>query len=106
MGEYVRDLLLCQHYFQTLFTRIPKKVSDNIAEQLTGLGLPAQSRGNGGQGGPDRRGGDEGRARPASVKVSPPVLLFHPMHQFSHPKKRLILPHESVNSGSKFPKNG
>lgn len=69
MGEYVRDILLCQNYFETIFTRIPKKVGDEIVAVLRDMGLQHSPVGNGGQGGPDRRGGDDGRARPASVKV-------------------------------------
>lgn len=34
------------------------------------MGLPTRGKGNGGCGGPDRRGGDDGNRRPASVKAS------------------------------------
>lgn len=69
IGEYIRDILLSQNYFETIFTRIPKKVGDEIVAVLRERGLQHSAVGNGGQGGPDRRGGDDGRARPASVKV-------------------------------------
>jgi hypothetical protein len=69
VGAFVTDLVLSQNYFETIFIRIPKKITDEIVECLKGQGLPHAAIGNGGQGGPDRRGGDDGRARPASVKV-------------------------------------
>lgn len=69
IGQYVTDILLSQNYFETIFTRIPKKVTDDIVAELQAQGLPYVTIGNGGQGGPDRRGADDGRARPASVKV-------------------------------------
>lgn len=73
IGKYATDLLLSQNYFETIFTRIPKKVTDDIVAELQAQGLPHAPMGNGGQGGPDRRGADDGRARPASVKVSFPL---------------------------------
>ena len=75
IGAYVTDLLLCQNYFETLFVRIPKKISDEIVALLEAEELPCKALGNGGQGGADRRAGDEGRARPSSVKVrrAPPA---------------------------------
>lgn len=69
MGDFVRDLLLCQHYFETIFTRIPKKILDSIVEELQSAGLPHTAKTNAGQGGGDRRGAGDGRGRPASVKV-------------------------------------
>lgn len=69
IGAFVTDLVLSQNYFETIFTRIPKKISDDVVAFLKAEGLPHEPVGNGGQGGPDRRGGDDGRARPASVKV-------------------------------------
>ena len=75
LGEFARDLLLEQHYFETIFPRIPKKVADDIAAELRARGLPATAKGNGGTGGGDRRGGDDGNRRPASVKASLSVAL-------------------------------
>jgi pre-mRNA-splicing factor 38B len=84
MGAYVTDLVLSQNYFETIFTRIPKKISDDIVQWLKAEGLNSTPVGNGGQGGADRRGGDDGRARPASVKacspLSPASLLSHQVH--------------------------
>ena len=76
IGQYVTDVLLSQNYFETIFTRIPKKVTDDIVGELQAQGLPHVAIGNGGQGGPDRRGADDGRARPASVKVWLPCVLL------------------------------
>lgn len=59
-----------QYYFETIFPRIPKPVNDEWIGNLRGMGLPAKAVGNGGQGGPDRRGLDEPNRRPASVKAS------------------------------------
>ena len=75
MGAFVRDLILCQNYFETIFVRIPKKIHDEIVEVLQSQELPSKSLGNGGQGGPDRRAGDAGRAGPSSVKVRLLTLL-------------------------------
>lgn len=59
-----------QYYFETIFPRIPKKVQDDIVEGLQARGLPTTGKGNGGAGGPDRRGADDGNRRPPSVKAS------------------------------------
>ncbi|GBF98688.1 pre-mRNA-splicing factor [Raphidocelis subcapitata] len=75
MGEFCRDLLLEQYYFETIFPRIPKKVQDDIIAALTARGLPTTGKGNAGTGGPDRRGADEGNRRPASVKASLSVAM-------------------------------
>jgi pre-mRNA-splicing factor 38B len=67
------SVLLCneqQYYYETIFPRIPKKVEDDIQAGLRSRGLPTKGRGNGGCGGADRRGGDDGNRRPASVKAS------------------------------------
>jgi pre-mRNA-splicing factor 38B len=71
MGEYARDLLLSQFYFETIFPRIPKPVEIDIEKKMRELGVSTHARGNGGQGGPSRRGGaDGGRSRPTSVKAA------------------------------------
>ena len=75
VGAFVTDLVLCQNYFETIFTRLPKKIVDDVVAYLKEQELPYEPLGNGGQGGPDRRGGDDGRARPASVKARAIVLL-------------------------------
>eukprot|EP00879_Flechtneria_rotunda_P026067 GHRR01027746.1.p1 GENE.GHRR01027746.1~~GHRR01027746.1.p1 ORF type:complete len:270 (+),score=92.70 GHRR01027746.1:1122-1931(+) len=58
------------YYYETIFPRIPKKVEDEIQAGLRARGLPTKGKGNGGCGGPDRRGADDGNRRPASVKAS------------------------------------
>lgn len=75
IGTFARDILLDQYYFETLFPRIPKNINDEIVQNLRDMGLPTKALGNGGQGGPDRRGVDDGMRRPASVKASLSVAL-------------------------------
>jgi pre-mRNA-splicing factor 38B len=75
IGTFARDILLDQYYFETLFPRIPKNVNDEIVQNLRDMGLSTNPLGNGGQGGPDRRGVDDGMRRPASVKASLSVAL-------------------------------
>jgi pre-mRNA-splicing factor 38B len=75
IGTFARDILLDQYYFETLFPRIPKGINDEILQNLRDMGLPTKALGNGGQGGPDRRGVDDGMRRPASVKASLSVAL-------------------------------
>ncbi|KAL4854361.1 Pre-mRNA splicing factor SR-like 1 [Chlorella vulgaris] len=57
-------------YFETIFPRVPKPVHDDICGRLKEMGLPTAVVGNAGQGGADRRGVNDGAARPASVKAS------------------------------------
>ena len=38
-----------QYYFETIFPRIPKKVSDEVTEELRKRGLPTAAKGNAGQ---------------------------------------------------------
>ncbi len=77
MGAFVRDILLDQYYFETIFPRIPKLVADDIRRELNAMGLPTRPVGNAGQGGASRREGDldGGPRRPASVKESLSVAL-------------------------------
>ena len=77
MGAFVTDIVLSQNYFESIFTRFPKKLTDDVVDYLKAQGLPHKVMGNAGQGGPDRRGGDDGRARPASVKVRRARCLVH-----------------------------
>mmetsp|Transcript_33784 Transcript_33784/g.95616 ORF Transcript_33784/g.95616 Transcript_33784/m.95616 type:complete len:380 (-) Transcript_33784:466-1605(-) len=70
MGAFLRDLLLSQYYFETIFPRIPVVVERSIKEELQKRGLPTKAVGNGGTGGPDRRGVDEPNKRPPSVKAA------------------------------------
>ncbi|MEW5309735.1 MAG: hypothetical protein WDW38_001597 [Sanguina aurantia] len=75
VGDFLRDILLEQYYFETIFPRIPKKVQDDIVEDLRRQGLPSSAKGNAGTGGADRRGADDGNRRPASVKASLSVAM-------------------------------
>ncbi|KDD76047.1 PRP38 family protein [Helicosporidium sp. ATCC 50920] len=75
MGDFVRDILLDQYYFETIFPRIPKAVEDEIKAQFKKRGLSTAARGNAGQGGEDRRGVESSSSRPASVKQSLSVAL-------------------------------
>ncbi|KAI3432834.1 hypothetical protein D9Q98_010418 [Chlorella vulgaris] len=70
IGEFARDIMLDQFYFETIFPRVPKPVHDDICGRLKEMGLPTAVVGNAGQGGADRRGVNDGTARPASVKAS------------------------------------
>jgi len=40
-----------QYYFETIFPRIPKTVTDEIVGDLKSMGLPSAAKGNAGQGG-------------------------------------------------------
>lgn len=64
-----------QYYFETIFPRIPTKVTDEVLAGLKARGLPCKALGNAGQGGEDRRGIAESAARPASVKQSLSVAM-------------------------------
>ena len=75
IGEFARDILLDQFYFETIFPRIPKVVSEDIRSSLKSMALPTEPAGNAGQGGPSRRGVEGGSRRPASVKSSLSVAL-------------------------------
>lgn len=75
IGQFARDILLDQFYFETIFPRIPKAVSDDIRNSLKSMELPAEPVGNAGQGGQSRRGAEGGSRRPASVKSSLSVAL-------------------------------
>eukprot|EP00873_Tetraselmis_striata_P045607 jgi/Tetstr1/465871/TSEL_010488.t1 len=70
MGAFVRDIMLKQFYFETIFPRIPVVVERAMKEELRKRGLPTEAVGNGGTGGPDRRGVDEPNKRPPSVKAA------------------------------------
>ncbi|KAJ7519939.1 hypothetical protein O6H91_20G060500 [Diphasiastrum complanatum] len=68
MGLYVRDLLLDQYYFDTLFPRIPVPVLRQITANLERMKLPTQPAGVTGTGG--RHSSDDTVRRPPSVKAS------------------------------------
>ncbi|CAI5997082.1 unnamed protein product [Closterium sp. NIES-64] len=69
MGNYVRDLLLGQYYFDSLFPRIPVLISRQIISNLEALKLPTQPSGVAASA--DRSGADDSAARrPPSVKAA------------------------------------
>ncbi|GBG76498.1 hypothetical protein CBR_g22246 [Chara braunii] len=71
MGAYVRDLLLDQYYFDTLFPRIPVPVMRQIILNLERASLPTKALGSGGTGtGGNRYVSDEPARRPPSVKAA------------------------------------
>lgn len=67
MGVYIRDLLLGQYYFDTLFPRIPVPVMRLIQANLEKLKLPSKHAGVTGE---TTRGSDDTARRPPSVKAS------------------------------------
>ena len=67
MGEFVRDLLLEQNYFETIFPRIPEVARREIVARIKELGFSDRGRGCGGQGGSRRQ---DTNGRPQSVKHS------------------------------------
>ncbi|KAG6602015.1 Pre-mRNA splicing factor SR-like 1, partial [Cucurbita argyrosperma subsp. sororia] len=68
MGAYVRDLLLGQYYFDTLFPRIPVSVLRQVAANLEKLKLPSKHSGVTGE--THRIGSEDTARRPPSVKAS------------------------------------
>ncbi|PKA47328.1 hypothetical protein AXF42_Ash017273 [Apostasia shenzhenica] len=68
MGVYVRDLLLGQYYFDTLFPRVPVPVMRQVTGNLEKLKLPTKHSGVTGDS--NRHGWDDTARRPPSVKAS------------------------------------
>ncbi|GAB4827281.1 suppressor of rad53 null lethality [Ancistrocladus abbreviatus] len=68
MGVYVRDLLLGQYYFDTLFPRIPVPVMRQIVANLEKLKLPTMP--SGATGDNSRHGSEDTARRPPSVKAA------------------------------------
>ncbi|KAL0905617.1 hypothetical protein M5K25_024050 [Dendrobium thyrsiflorum] len=68
MGVYVRDLLLGQYYFDTLFPRVPVPVLRQITGNLEKLKLPTKHSGVTGD--TNRHGWDDTARRPPSVKAA------------------------------------
>lgn len=71
IGTYVRDLMLEQYYFDTLFPRIPEVARRDILAQLEYRGLPTKGSGATGT----TKQPDSGVRRPPSVKASLSVNL-------------------------------
>ncbi|PPE02070.1 hypothetical protein GOBAR_DD00941 [Gossypium barbadense] len=68
MGVYVRDLLLGQYYFDTLFPRIPVPVLRLVTSNLEKMKLPTKPSGSTGDN--NRHGSDDTARRPPSVKAA------------------------------------
>lgn len=68
MGVYVRDLLLGQYYFDTLFPRIPVPIMRQITAHLERMNLPTRHAGVTGD--TNRHGSDDTARRPPSVKAA------------------------------------
>lgn len=68
MGAYVRDLLLGQYYFDTLFPRIPVPIMRQIVANLEKMKLPSKHAGVTGD--TTRHGSDDTARRPPSVKAA------------------------------------
>ncbi|XP_068647980.1 pre-mRNA splicing factor SR-like 1 [Aristolochia californica] len=68
MGVYVRDLLLGQYYFDTLFPRIPVPIMRQIVANLERMKLPTKHSGVTGES--TRHGSDDTARRPPSVKAA------------------------------------
>lgn len=102
MGVFVRDLLLDQYYFDTLFPRIPVPILRQITAHLERMKLPTQPAGVTGTSG--RHGGDDTARRPPSVKAALSVSFGQraPHRAFtrdSSPVRRTVPVREPVRNG-------
>lgn len=68
MGVYVRDLLLGQYYFDTLFPRIPIPIVRQITAHLERMNFPTKHAGVTGD--TNHHGSDDIAQKPPSVKVA------------------------------------
>jgi len=103
MGVYVRDLLLNQYYFDTLFPRIPVPILRQITAHLERMKLSTQPAGVTGTSG--RHGGDDTARRPPSVKAALSVSFGQraPHRAFtrdSSPIRRSVPVHEPQRNGT------
>ncbi|KAK4278065.1 hypothetical protein QN277_015962 [Acacia crassicarpa] len=102
MGVYVRDLLLGQYYFDTLFPRIPVPVMRQVVANLEKLKLPTKHSGSTGES--TRHGSDDTARRPPSVKASLSVSFgqrapHRAITRDSSPIRRTVPHHERNGSG-------
>ena len=74
VGAFVRDLICDQYYFETIFPRVPEVTRRQLVAVIKEQGFSDQALGCGGVGG-SRRGHDDGRVRPQSVKAALSVNL-------------------------------
>ena len=81
MGVYVRDLLLCQYYLDTLFPRIPVPIMRQITAHLERMNLPTRHAGVTSD--TNRHGSDDTARKPPSVKAIWDALLKNKkVHEF------------------------
>ena len=69
VGQFARDLICDQYYFETIFPRIPEVTRRALVWKIKEAGFSEHPKGCGGVGG-SRRGGAEAGARPRSVKAA------------------------------------
>ncbi|CAL5373762.1 unnamed protein product [Camellia sinensis] len=101
MGVYVRDLLLGQYYFDTLFPRIPVPVMRQIVSNLEKMNLPTKHCGVTGE---STRGSDDTARRPPSVKAALSVSFgqrapHRASTRDSSPVRRTMRPPSSDRNG-------
>lgn len=101
MGVYVRDLLLGQYYFDTLFPRTPVPIMRQIVANLERMKLPSTHSGVTGDN--SRHGSDDTARRPPSVKAALSVSFgqrapHRASTRDSSPVRRILPPVHERNS--------
>ncbi|XP_021721095.1 pre-mRNA splicing factor SR-like 1 isoform X1 [Chenopodium quinoa] len=107
MGVYVRDLLLGQYYFDTLFPRIPVTVVRQVVSHLEKMKLPTKSSGSIGEN--SRLGSEDTARRPPSVKAALSVSFgqrapHRASTRDSSPVRRAVPPPPYDRGGSDDPR--
>ncbi|GAB2224828.1 hypothetical protein Droror1_Dr00005605 [Drosera rotundifolia] len=102
MGVYVRDLLLGQYYFDTLFPRVPVPVLRQITANLEKMKLSAKPSGIIGEN--SRHGSEDTARRPPSVKAALSVSFgqrapHRASTRDSSPVRRAMAPSYDRNGG-------
>ncbi|KAI3451354.1 hypothetical protein Pfo_008019 [Paulownia fortunei] len=105
MGVYVRDLLLGQYYFDTLFPRIPVLVMRTVVANLENMKLPTKHCGVTGE---STRGSDETARRPPSVKAALSVSFgqrapHRASTRDSSPVRRTVTPYDRDDDSRRSP---
>ncbi|KAE9596117.1 hypothetical protein Lal_00030579 [Lupinus albus] len=103
MGVYIRDLLLGQYYFDTLFPRIPVPVLRQVVSNLEKFKLPTTHCGTTGE--TTRHGSDDTARRPPSVKAALSVSFgqrapHRASTRDSSPVRRTLPPPPSERNGN------
>ncbi|KAF5192786.1 Pre-mrna splicing factor sr-like [Thalictrum thalictroides] len=102
MGVYIRDLLLGQYYFDTLFPRTPVPIMRQIVANLERMKLPSAHSGVTGDN--SRHGSDDTARRPPSVKAALSVSFgqrapHRASTRDSSPVRRTLPPPHERNNG-------